>query len=376
MNKRILLLTVCIIMLMLLSGCWDAKDIEDLSIPIVGGYDLVKNSTGEESSMGNKVAVTGVFPLFSPDIVSSATIATNIAKTIGETRTKRALRTPQQQLFGVLQAVVYGEELAEQGLHNYLDILYRNPHIKLNLFVAIAEGKAEELLKNKITNYSNIGDYILDLLRNSYKESFIPSVTLHLLMLKSYSTDKNPIVPIIKATENGVSIAGVGIFKADKLIAKAGIEEARIISLLRGEKVEGIIPFTVKDEEEVIDKGSVNIKGSRKVDVFRKGNDFTFNINVKINGQLIEHYNKKPLDKKSNLLKEIENSIKLDIESQCIDFIEKMQNEYKVDCIDITRYAMAKWRSELKDKIDQGFIENVTIKANIDIEILRNGELE
>mgnify|MGYP001020446184 CR=1 FL=1 len=375
MNKRILVLIICISML-LFSGCWDATDIEDLSIPIIGGYDLVKDGSEEEFNASSKIAVTGVFPLFSPDVVSSATIGTNIARTIGETRTERALRTPKHQLFGILQAVVYDEELCEQGLYKYLDILHRNPKIKLTLYVAITEGKAVDLLNTKITHYSNIGDYIVDLLRNSSRDSFIPVVTLHSLITNSCSEGKNPIAPIIKPDKNGVSLAGVGIFKADKLIAKAGVDEARTISFLRGEKAEGNIPFTVKDNNEIIDEGSAYVKNSRKVDVYRNANDITFVINIKLEGQLTEHYSKNPIEKKSNLLAKIENSIKLDVENECKNLIEKMQKEYKVDCIDITRYAMAKWRSELKDEIDQGFIENVTIKSNVDVEILTKGELE
>lgn len=367
---------MCTVLPLLLSGCWDSKDIEDLSIPIVGGYDYIGGKTGEDGRRSIGIAVSAVSPIFAPDAVSSSTAGTIKAKTIGESRTKRAFSTPQKLLYGMLQASVYGEELCKQGLRSYLDIYLRNPQVKLNLFVAIAEGKAEDLLKNKTTIYSNIGDYVLDLLRNSPKDSFIPSVNLHSLASNIYSPEQNPVVPIIKSTYNSITLVGLGIFKGDRLIAKADVEEARIISFLRGEKVEGYLHFLVKKEGDVIDEGTVYVRNSRKVKVSRDEDAFAFNIDVKLKCELVEHYSTEPLSGKGNLLKEIEASIKQDVENECNKVIKKMQEEYKVDCIDITRFAMAKWRSELKDEIEQGFIEKVNIKANVNVHVFRKGELE
>ncbi|ABO51731.1 hypothetical protein Dred_3229 [Desulforamulus reducens MI-1] len=56
------------------------------------------------------------------------------------------------------------------------------------------------------------------------------------------------------------------------------------------------------------------------------------------------------------------NAIKNQVEHDCALFIQKMQEEFKTDCIDITKYTLAKWRHELQDKVDQEeFIQNATI---------------
>ena len=368
-----LICAMCMIMLAL-AGCWDATDIDDLAVPIVGGYDVAEN--GDDFRTNDRVTVSGVFPLFSEDVLRSATVGTNIGKTIGESRTKRALKTPQQLLYGVIQAAVYSEEISEKGLNSYMDILLRNPQVKLNSHIAIAEGRTEDLLRNKITEYPNIGDYIIELLRNSPKDSFIPATTLHEFALMSYSVDKNPVVPIIKPAENSELMTGLGIFKKDIMIARVGTDEARIVSFLRGVNVEGFLPFKVVSKDQSVCEGSVKIKNSRKVKVSREGDHFTFNLDVKLKGDLVEYFYRACPDDKSSLLKDIENSIKLDIEKQCMDFLKKMQKEYKIDCIDITRYARAKWHRDIIDEIDHGFIEDVSINVNVNVDIFRKGELE
>lgn len=372
-KNKLRLITYISTLMFLVSGCWDSRDLENLAIPIVVGYDLIFDKAAEDYKVNDKIAVTAVFPLFSPDIISSATVPTNDAKTIGEARTKRAYKTPREVLYGMLQAVVYSEALAEEGLKNHFDIQIRNPQVKLNLLVAISEGSAEDLFNNKIIDYTNSGQYLIDLLHDSNKDCFIPNVTLHRLVSDCHNWDSNPIVPLVKPTENSISLSGMGIFKSDKLIARIGVEEAMILSFLRGEKVQGYLPFLVEDGD---DEGSVFLKNYRKIKVSRDGENFIFDIKIRLKGELIEHYNMGSLDNNSDLLKQIQYAVKEDIEKQCNDFIVKMQNEFKIDCIDITRYAAAKWRNELKEPQNDGFTNNAKINVDVDVAIKRKGGIE
>lgn len=357
------------VVIIILCGCWDSRDIEEISIPIVGGYDLKNN---EDTDLP-ELAISGVFPIINPDAVSSATVGTIYSHTIGESRTKRALKSPQSLLFGMLQAAVYGEDLAKMGLSDYCDILLRNPQVKLNIYVAIVEGKVRDLLEDKITNYPNTGKYIVDLLKNAPKDSLIPYVTLHELAISFYNKETNAVVPIIKSVDNGIAIVGMGILNGDRLVAKTNLDEAHIISFLRSDNVKGFIPFYGEDHEA----GSIRVlRHSRKIKVKKERNRFVFTLDIHIVGSMVEFFQKEPLTEYQGKLKKIEKSVKEELEKQCDAFINKMQYQYKVDCINITRYAAAKWRKEIEQQGIQNFIKNTDINVNIDIDINSIGELE
>ncbi len=355
---------------LILYGCWDSRDIEDLSIPIVGGYDLKGK---DETVYLPELAISGVFPIFDPDAVSSATVGTIYSSTIGESRTERALKTPQSLLYGMLQAAVYGEDLAKMGFSNYFDILLRNPQVRLNIYVAVAEGKVKDLFENKITNYSNTGKYIVDLLKNAPEDSLIPNVTLHELAVSLYCKEINVVIPVLEPIDNGIAIVGLGILKEDQLIAKTNLDEGHVLSFLRGEKVKGYLPFYGENHEA----GSIRIMHhSRKVKVKRKEDRYIFNIDIRIKGSIVEFFQKEPLGKNHSEVEKIEHSIKKDLQKKCDTLINKMQTQYKVDCIDITRFAAAKWRKEIESYTEENFIKNAIINVNVDVDIESFGGLE
>lgn len=378
MPERKLISCILIALCLLFSAsCWDSSDIEDLSFANVGGYDAAKESGPEYDDGQDKIAVTAVFPLFEEEAVSTATVATNEGKTIADTRGKRAYKTPRKLLVGMLQAAVYGDKLARNGLYGSIEILLRDPQVKHDILMALAYDRAEDVLKTKINNYSNAGDYVFDLLKNSRTNAFIPTVTVHSFAMGVLCKHRNPVLPIIRSGINSIEIAGLGIFKNDRLIARASVEEARIISFLRGEKMEGYLPFFVEKNGQIVNEGSVYVKNSRKVEVYRNGNIYNFNIKIKLKGDVVEHHAPKPLSEKGEELKEIEKSLAEDIKMQCESMIAKIKTEYKVDCIDISRFAVAKWRKEIKDTINtEEFIQKANINVDVDVVILRKGETQ
>jgi len=77
------------------------------------------------------------------------------------------------------------------------------------------------------------------------------------------------------------------------------------------------------------------------------------------------------------VLATIEQQIAADVAKDCRAFLKRMQKEWKVDCIDISKYALAKWRKELTPEIDKDeFIEKADIKVNVEVQILNTGESE
>ena len=63
------------------------------------------------------------------------------------------------------------------------------------------------------------------------------------------------------------------------------------------------------------------------------------------------------------------------MKSQCEAFINKMQEEIKVDCIDISKYALAKNRRALEKEIDNPeFIQYANIQVEVKVHLKNIGE--
>jgi len=158
------------------------------------------------------------------------------------------------------------------------------------------------------------------------------------------------------------------------MIAKLDLKETRSLVLLKGIKSKGSIPFCIIKDDILVDSGTVRVNSKRKVKVIREGNNFTFLVKINLDGVLIDHTNiEQELDETK--LQIIENQVAADIKKQCNNLIIKMQEEWEVDCIDISKYALAKWRKELTPVIDKGFIENVNIQVEVQVDIENAGEL-
>jgi len=52
-----------------------------------------------------------------------------------------------------------------------------------------------------------------------------------------------------------------------------------------------------------------------------------------------------------------------------------LQEEPRIDAIEITPYAVAKWRQEITPQLEQSFIEDVLINVDVEVKLQNTGEL-
>lgn len=347
-----------------LSGCFDAEDIENFNIPLIAAYDVAKDRK-------EGVDVTVLYPNVAQK--NREFVEKVSGKTIGDTRANRGTRYPSTLLLGDIQVAFYGKDLARKGLGPYIDNYVRDPRVKKSLFMVVVEGRGDQFLEkaHKINPY--LGFEIPGVFTSKKKNQFFATTTLYDFFHAVNTTGKNPVACTMKVLPNGqYKVNGTAIFKKDKMIDIIGMDETIPLVLLRGEEgCCGFIPFTVRKDGKEIDKGTVEVKSKRKVKVDKEGDRFVFYIKLKIEGRLVEHY---ALDRlileDEKCISDIEKAMEEKIEKDGLKLINRMQNEWKVDCIDITKYALAKWRGEIKDMVEEeAFIQNANIKLKVEVDI-------
>jgi Ger(x)C family germination protein len=359
-----------------LAGCWDSKDVESLAFPIAAAYDVHQDDPGGMNQLNQgpleqpEVDVTVIFPNLKATARDPVTVETIPAPTVGYAREKRSYTSSELYVTGFNKVILTGEDLARQGLNKPFESLYRFPEVSTNMLLAVVEGRGEDILKEPNENTDNMATYLYALLREPKAHS-IPATTLHEFDM-SQAAGRNPVVPVIKAGGvNQVVLTGIAIFKKDRLVTKLNLYQTRYLAFLRGISTQVYIPFVLEDENA---QGAALFDNERKVTVERQGDRFTFKVQVILKGVITEHPSEQPVD--TARVKMIEDYIAGQVESNCRDMIKTMQNEWKVDCIDINKYALSKWRRELKDRVDdEQFIQNAEIQVETKVKIYSSGEV-
>lgn len=367
MRKKCLLTTICL-PLLFCTGCFDYRDVEDRAVPIVAAYDLSAEPGGTEN---RDIIVSGV--MLNPTTGMNQTrIDSMLVQTTADARNVNAHFNPEAMILGQIQVILHSEDIARRGLL-IDDGLLRVAQVKRTMYMAIVEGRADDLLKTKVSAAPEIGVYLLGLLNSAQGRTFLPAITMHNFQVNATTTGKNPIIPIIKAEGGRIRIVGTGIFDKEKLIDKVGIRDTRSLVMLRGLKCNGFIPFVIEKDGELVDKGTVAVTNSRKVQVEERDGRITFRINIYLKGNLLEHSSLELVDETG--LEEIQDAVSQTIATDCSRLIQKMQEDIGVDFIDITKYAKAKWGNEIQDQItEDDFIKYVRIVVKVKTSIMHMGQ--
>jgi Ger(x)C family germination protein len=351
-----------------LSGCWDAKELDDLAVPVVGALDTVLES--EKEYPDDKYLFTVGFPVFYENVEERFHVIETKGKTMGDTRGRRNSQLGEQVMFGQFQILILGEELAKkENLLEVLDIFNRNTAIKASLLLAIVKGRAADLMKKPVKDYPCMGIYLKALMETSKDVNFYPYTTLFYFNRELISHEAAVVLPQVEYKNGNIMLTGSCLVNKGKLAAELGRKETETVVMLRGIKCRGTLAFDVLKDEKVIDEVSFEGTNSRKVTVKRTGDKYAFNIQIKLTGVIAEHIRKEPIQDGTDYLKLIQVSLKENIKKRAEAIIEKTQEEYRFDALDLAKYIKAHTREKLtKEDIDRIVQEseiNVEVKVKI-----------
>ncbi|NLB88324.1 MAG: Ger(x)C family spore germination protein [Syntrophomonadaceae bacterium] len=372
MNTKISKIFFILVLTILMPGCWDYTDIEELSFPDIVAYDTYHMGR-DKNVEGARLTVTMLFP---EQTISGSGVYLNrtAGSTIGEIRNKRSFSSSKKTTFREAKVTLIGEQLARREMN--MDILLRQTAAKKSMLIAVVKGRGDDLLDKGIEKDKKLANTIVDLLRVTPKEAFIVNATLNDFAIIPFTPGKNMVAPLIELNENKeVRIAGTAIFKKTRMIDTIDQDETRALVLLSGIKGKAYIDFAMYEKGKLIDRGTVYMSNKREVKVYKKDDKYHFDITIILNGDLIEHFNIKNFDEMLPYNKKIEKAVEERIKKECEDFIVQMQEEFKVDCIDISKFALAKWRSQLEKEIDnEDFITNAVINVKVKAKLDDIGE--
>lgn len=303
--RRLLLLLV---LTLLLSGCWDRKEIEDMGFVLAMGVDKAEDEghvgvtfqvavprtiTGGGSGGGGGAAKQGAAN--APPVMVERVKQTTIYEAIRdlETFTNRRISLVQ------LRLVIVGRDLAKESVGEHLGLLTRQREIRQGIVVMMADGTAEEALRANPVMEHDPSLFLEDLTRRAFERTArAPRVTLHQFLANYEGKAQEPVLPIVRpyvtptslvghAPEHKLQMAGTAVIRHDRLACDLSPQETQIMLMLtrRMRTLVERIPVPEMPGASLTIELSAE-SGSTKTDV--SGPEPSFTVRLRTEGELKE----------------------------------------------------------------------------------------
>lgn len=352
------LLTLMILFIMTLTGCGDQKIFEQVGFALQAGMEL----------KGNKVIISITLPVISQDknINAFRLLVIEDAKGAREAREKSRMKFPSSVEAGKIQQIVFSSQLAEAGVHKYLDVFERDATNPILAYVVVSEGSPKDLFKRIETfpEKPRPAIYINQLLESNIRSSYIPETRLYNFDIEYYSKGVDPMVPMIKAEEMGISVVGSALFSEDKMVGKIDTKQTVLLLAMRGRmKPTEYITLAPNNSCAV----SVMIKKVKsKNKIYIKDKKVFADISLKFDGNLDEYAIDNLDDPKTQ--KELEGYVAAQMKRECEEILKYTQ-QVGSDPIGIGNMVRAKnydyWKSVNWDDAYKNIVFNVDVSLNL-----------
>lgn len=114
---------------------------------------------------------------------------------------------------GQLRSMIFGKDLAKQGIWRALDSYRRDYTVGERLKIVVVNGSAVDMLTHSYAQISSVGSHIHQLLTQESKIHEVPNVTLYSFVRDYLDDGIDPIAPLIIVKNDNVEIDGIALFK-------------------------------------------------------------------------------------------------------------------------------------------------------------------
>lgn len=328
MYKR---LSAVLLMMMLLTGCnSDQRILEKLGMVQTASYDLAEN---------DQLKTTISVPVIDPESSERRHLLTAVTDSLKEARVQLSKQIDLRLVSGQLRSVLFGLNLAKEGLADHIDTLLRDPSIALGVQVAVVDGDAGKLLSKTFKPNKDTGTYVNHLLKKESSSNIIPPTTLYEFTREYHDDGIDPIAPMVKDEGDRAGISGIALFQDDRFVMKIPAKDGIIFALLRGDIKQGELSLNLgeRNGRKVMVMFS-SMMNKRKVSVQHIGdNRFKFTIAASIQGSVLEYTGHEDLTQSEKRHK-LEGDVAEYIRDKAQEMVRQLQQN-NVDSIGIGQYV-------------------------------------
>ena len=364
-------------------GCWSRKEIAEVAVVLGAGIDLTADGRIRlTAQIARPTAFAGGGETMGAGVGGPASwVVSAEGKTVEDAERYLAMKVPRDLYWGHSVILVIGEEMARKGTGMARNFFHRDRQPRETMWVMVARGEAKDFLET----------YWALAKTSAQAAGFLTRMeTCYAVQLREYaemlaSKGVQPVATAVRTTEAGVTpgtaqqtkapayrqveLAGVAVFREDRLIGWLDAYETRGLLWLKGEAVKGVV--TVPSPRERDKYVSIVVRrGKTKVMPVYDGEHLRFDVKVWVEGDMVEEQGREYLATPGKI-RALEKEMAADIKRRAALALEKAQWEYGVDIFGFGdafhRKYKKEWR-ELKDRWDEEFARaevNIAVEAHI-----------
>lgn len=371
---------ICLFLILCLSGCWDRKELNEVGVVMGVGIDKADNNQYEVTAQIIKAIKPGQGSSGGSDLPTWSVSAKG--KTIMNAIKHLNQATPRHLYWPHLQLIIFGEDLAREGIAPVITWFERDRDSRSGAYLVVTQGKANDLLNQKIELEGIPAKAISDFLERSTLRQITPrKIKLRDLMQILSSPGVDPSLDVInpkmiRGKVETYQLSGTAVFNGDKMVgvitgatvSGAAIRYNEYHYAVVDAKCPGdddeFFSFQVTDFQNKVKPIMKEDKLTMKMDIFMEGNL----IDQTCSANLLEP------DKEIRVEEQIATNINTYVK-ECFQQAAKMGADIYGVGQDLRRHYPEIWKQKQEQEAWESFLNKVTLEINVDVNVRRSGLL-
>ncbi|MBD0380738.1 Ger(x)C family spore germination protein [Paenibacillus sedimenti] len=374
MNKWLLFLIL--LLMMVISGCWDKKELNELAV--VMGVGIDKGPKGEVRVTAQVIKP----PTKQGGSAGGSSLPTWSLSANGDTLLDAVARlneiSPRRLYWSHMQMIIFGDASAREGIAPYLNWFARDLESRTSTLLAVTQGKAEDLLNQKVELGNVPTKTMADLIQTSDNRQ-LPTrkMTLRdfISFLATPGIDSAVDVINVKSVRGKpetYSVANIAVFRGDKLAGYISGAQRTAVEMVNNKYKNALLKVACPNEKSAffifqVTDYTINKSISADDEIIKVG------MNIFVEGNLNDQSCAGDL-LRQDILQHVEKNIQNQIKTYILNTF-KQSAEMKADIYGIGRnlhrYYPHVWDSMQKDWKD--ILSQVQFNIKVDSNIRRNG---
>jgi len=368
-----------ILLISMLIGCWDRREIEERTSVFAIGIDRMS-----EQSELLEVSVQIPIPIRisgssgsggSEDGQHTVKVEKASGRTVLEAMQSLQKKVNQQLFYGHTRVIAISEEAARMGVSTFFDSFRRDPQIRRLLWPIVIKGRAVDVLRIN-PNLEQIPTvYVMTMLENGAKTGTTTSMNLGLFFIKLTSKSRQPYLNYFQVSNGKLNWSGLALFHGDRMVGTLNDKETWALLRMAEKKNGGNISIPYQgDPSKLVTLNTVF--ASRKEKISYQNGIVEARIHMEIESNVLEKTFSSNLFNAEEIA-QIEHDSEAYLNDTTNAVIQKLQQVYKTDVIGIgsrirayhpTTWRQLSWESDFpRAAIKTSFkvkIRNTGIETN------------
>lgn len=344
---------VLIISVLLLTGCYDNIDLNNLAIITSVGIDYIDDNFYLTYEILNDIKTENNTAMLSYTLSGSG-------KNISEAFEDVNYKVGKKPFFDHLKIVILSESIINGQLDKITDYLIRDTNIRDEFIMMVAHDVSpEDILKNNSDNNPVVSDLIMNLIDNEkYNNNLSVKEFYQHILVKFISKEIEAVLGSVTIKDGAISLDNFDIFRGYNYTSTLSKNESSLYSFLT-QNVFSLEFSKIYDDNTV----TINITSSKpSINVTKD----EINIKLDLSAKILDNSANLNL-KKQETYKKLDDDFKKIIEEDVIKFIKVLQ-ENKSDILGLQEIYFKNTR-----KKNKGLWEKAKVNVDVDLKVNTKG---